>query len=67
MPQKPLYETILFDDLRITPEFFEERKETINEKLSHAGTDLARERRYLRHQPVPSPGHQHRLAQNGEH
>jgi len=43
MPQKPVYETILFDDLRFTPEFFEDRKETINEKLSHAGTDLARE------------------------
>ena len=41
--QKPLYEAILFDDLRFTPEFFKEREETINEKLSHAGTDLARE------------------------
>ena len=43
MPQKPLYETILFDDLRFTPEFFKEREETINEKLSRAGTDLARD------------------------
>jgi TIR domain len=43
MSQRPLYEMILFDDLRITPEFLKEREETINEGLSHAGTELARE------------------------
>lgn len=42
-PHRPLYETILFDDLRFTPEFFRDREETINEKLRHAGMDLARE------------------------
>jgi hypothetical protein len=45
--QKTLYETILFDDLRFTLEFFKEREETINEKLSHADRDLVRENGYI--------------------